>query len=43
MKCEVCGNDYDQALTVTIGGASRCSRERDTRFPGRLSDRSGSK
>lgn len=20
MKCEVCGNDYDRALTVTLGG-----------------------
>ena len=22
-KCEVCGNDYDKAFTVTIGGRSR--------------------
>ncbi len=22
-KCEVCGNDYDKAFTVTMGGQSR--------------------
>ncbi len=22
MKCEVCGNDYDKAMQVTIGGAT---------------------
>ena len=22
MKCEVCGNDYDQALTITVGDES---------------------